>query len=603
MDARDPAPEQGLDELLPGLDDEWVLRARAELDDRRAAALAALAERAEKDGDHAAALRWTRRLCELRPPRRGRPPDPGGAAGAGRRTGVGGGDGARVLRAVARGGRRTALAGDPGGARAGARGCRGGGAVAGLRPGPGDRLADRAVARGGRRARAGRRAGRRGGDRQVHADRRAGPPGHCRRRARAPWRPASTSRARRRSPRGSTWPGDWPRACARSRPTASWPAELNRLSSGLGARLGHPQQPPAATAPELERLRVFEAVLRLVEWSCAERPTLLVLDDAHRADRASLRLAAYVGRRLATLPVLLVLVRREGVRRPELDGLLADLSGRGVAVSTLDVQPISDSEVGALARSLHALDGDDVEKVVAAAEGNPLLAVETIRALVAGSAGPPPNLRAAVGATVSRLPDPTVAVVELLAAAGRPLRPAELRRLDVPTGADLVSGSEGLLVRRDGLLGFRHELLRAAVYAGLGDPVGLHDRLADGVDPGEHVERAHHLAAAGRRTESAAALAAAAAQARSVGALDEAAELLQRAVAATPDDGALWLELEEVFAWAHRRRPTWSRPGQRRSAASCPTSCPRRGAAGGGSSAVSPAIPRSRCWPTGPPSA
>src|SRR5204862_5372051 len=96
---------------------------------------------------------------------------------------------------------------------------------------------------------------------------------------------------------------------------ATWPAELNRLSPGLGARLGHPQQPPPATAPELERLRVFEALLRLVEWSCTERPTLLAIDDAHRADRASLRLAAYVGRRLQSLPCLLVIVRREGVRR------------------------------------------------------------------------------------------------------------------------------------------------------------------------------------------------------------------------------------------------------------------------------------------------
>jgi len=36
-------------------------------------------------------------------------------------------------------------------------------------------------------------------------------------------------------------------------------------------------------APELERLRLFDAVLRLVEWA-ARRPVLLVAEDTHRAD-------------------------------------------------------------------------------------------------------------------------------------------------------------------------------------------------------------------------------------------------------------------------------------------------------------------------------
>ena len=153
---------------------------------------------------------------------------------------------------------------------------------------------------------------------------------------------------------------------------------------------------------------------------------------------------------------------------------------------------------------------------------------------------------------MSRLAESTTTLVELLAAAGRPLWPEELRRLGSPTDADAVTSSEGLLVRREGRLGFRHELLRAAVYAGLADPAALHDRLADGIDPVEHVERAHHLALAGRGRECAAELAVAATRARDVGALDEAVELLQRAVEVHPEDGRLWLELEESCALAHR---------------------------------------------------
>ena len=92
---------------------------------------------------------------------------------------------------------------------------------------------------------------------------------------------------------------------------AGWPVELNRLSPDLGAPLGHPDLPPAVTTPELERLRVFESVLRLVEWSCTDRPAMIAVDDAHRADRASLRLTAHVGRRLTHLPLLLVVTRRD----------------------------------------------------------------------------------------------------------------------------------------------------------------------------------------------------------------------------------------------------------------------------------------------------
>ena len=294
---------------------------------------------------------------------------------------------------------------------------------------------------------------------------------------------------------------------------ATWPAELNRLDPGLGGRLGHPEPPLPVTAPELERLRVYEALLGLVEWSCRERPTLLVIDDAHRSDRASLQLAAHLARRLPGLPAMLLLTCRDQARRPELDAVVADLSGRGVRVETRSVPPIEDAAVAALARSLD-LGPERVDQVVAAAEGNPLLAVETARAVVAGSPGPPPGLRASVTAALGRSAPEVRALANLLAAAGRPLWPEELQRLKVAVPAELVADSQGLLVRRDGRLGFRHELLRAAVYADLQDPAALHDRLADAIDPSGHVQRAHHLGLAGRVRESSVALAAAAAAAR-----------------------------------------------------------------------------------------
>jgi DNA-binding SARP family transcriptional activator/tetratricopeptide (TPR) repeat protein len=336
---------------------------------------------------------------------------------------------------------------------------------------------------------------------------------------------------------------------------ASWPAELSRLSQELGARLGRPEPPAAVAAPELERLRVFESVLRLVEWSSADRPVLIALDDAHRADRASLRLTAHIGRRIAALPLLLILTRRDRPSRPELDALLADLSGRAVGITELDIRPLGDRDMAALASSMLRLDDDAVGRVIAAAEGNPLLAVESTRALASGGTAPPPNLRTAVRAALGVLPPPGRALAGLLAVAGRPLTRSELDGLGVAglPDAEGAGTDSGLLVRTGGRLGFRHALLREAVYADLADPTSLHDRVAAALDPGDHVEMAHHLTLAGRAAEAGGHWAAAAAYARSVGALTEAADFLSRATECAPGDGQLWLELEEVWAWLGRR--------------------------------------------------
>jgi DNA-binding SARP family transcriptional activator/tetratricopeptide (TPR) repeat protein len=343
---------------------------------------------------------------------------------------------------------------------------------------------------------------------------------------------------------------------------AAWPGELNRLSDDLGARLGQPDPPVPVAAPELERLRVFEAILRLVEWASADRPLLIAVDDAHRADRASLRLTAHIARRVATLPILLVLTRRDRPARTELDALIADLASRQVPSEELHLGPISDADIAALATSVasglasRGLPEDSIRRVISAADGNPLFAVESARALAAGQTAPPPNLRTAVRVSVASLSEPGRTLVRLLAVAGRPLTRTELDNLapDVDSRSateEAVLGS-GLVVAASGGLGYRHALLREAVCAEIPDPAPLHDRLAEALDPGDHAGIARHLQGAGRLRAAAVQWAAAAAYARSVGAAVEAAELLDRALSCTPEDGSLWLELSQILAWLGR---------------------------------------------------
>ena len=370
-------------ELLPGCAEDWAEAARRQLRAELAEVLAARSAAAERDGDTAVAARWSRLRCELDPLNEAvhadlvrqlaAAGDRAGALIAGREViarlredlGVRPGPMLRAALAEARGG--------PGAAAFVA------GPVAG-RP-----LFGRAAEL--RTLMAAWTAARAGHGRVVLITGEAGI-GKTRLVAELARR-ADNAGARTAVGAGVDVGGEAPLAVwqelvaqlARTVPPpteqASWAAELGRLAPDVAARLGRDEPPPAVSSPELERLRVFDAVLRLVEWAAASRPVLLVAEDVHRADPASMQLCAHIGRRLAARPVLFVLTRRDKPERPAADALLADLAGRGVEVAELELGPLSAAELAAVARSVADLTEDAVDQVVRAADGNPLLAVES----------------------------------------------------------------------------------------------------------------------------------------------------------------------------------------------------------------------------------
>ena len=337
---------------------------------------------------------------------------------------------------------------------------------------------------------------------------------------------------------------------------AAWPVELGRLAPELAVALGVRTRAPTVAAPELERLRLFDAVLRLVEWA-ARRPVLLVAEDTHRADRASLALCAHIGRRLANLPVLFVLTRRDRPTRSDVDALLVDLAGRGLDVTEIELGPLQPGEVAEVARSIAALPHSLLDQVVALADGNPLLAVESARALAAGRTAPPSSLRALVRAALGALPDSARKLAEAVAVTGRPLSATEIGALAAEAEAERRVVDTGLVHREPGGLCYRHALLAEAVRADLPDPQGLHlavalavEAAAAGRKAGERAaEVARHLQTAGRDDLAAPRWKRAARHARSLGALPEAAAFWDEAARADPDDGGAWLELAETHAW------------------------------------------------------
>src|SRR6185437_2521103 len=129
---------------------------------------------------------------------------------------------------------------------------------------------------------------------------------------------------------------------------SGWRAALGAIRAGATGP-GLARTP--ATEPGLDRIRLFEAMVSLLVWAARQRPLALVLEDLHAADRSSLELAAYAGRRVARLPVLLVLTRRRLPPRPELDAVLGALRARGTLAAEFDLGPLPAAALDELVRS------------------------------------------------------------------------------------------------------------------------------------------------------------------------------------------------------------------------------------------------------------
>ncbi len=164
--------------------------------------------------------------------------------------------------------------------------------------------------------------------------------------------------------------------------------------------------------------------------------------------------------------------------------------------------------------------------------------------------------------------------IELLAAAGRDLDRREIASLPLrsPALAAAEALGSGLLRADGGAMGFRHALLRDAVYQEIPDPIRtrLHSELAQllrkrGQQPDSHpqhprgarrgpraAEIARHLILAGQDDQAVSHLVLAAQDARGVAAMAEAAAFLTEAVAIEPHDPDLQVELAEVEAFRGR---------------------------------------------------
>jgi tetratricopeptide (TPR) repeat protein len=166
------------------------------------------------------------------------------------------------------------------------------------------------------------------------------------------------------------------------------------------------------------------------------------------------------------------------------------------------------------------------------------------------------GLTGAVRLAVTRLSVPARMFVEFAATAGRDLSRAEVATLPLPNPVRAAAEAlgSGLLRIDDGRTGFRHALLRDAVYQAIPDParVRLHGELAQllrkrgPANRSRAAEVARHLLLAGQDEQAVSQLAIAARDARRIAATTEAAGFLTEALRIVPGDPDLGIELAEI---------------------------------------------------------
>ena len=206
--------------------------------------------------------------------------------------------------------------------------------------------------------------------------------------------------------------------------------------------------------------RLFVAAAELCRLASAGHGLLLVVDDLHEADEASLRLLHYLSRCAVSEPMLLALAHRLPVRAP-VQQMAESLVARGTG-DRIEIAPLSESATRRLlADRFPDLPERVVDQVWAVSAGVPFAALELARAKGSSTAAALPSLPAAVLRTFERvaLLGSTFTTDELLAVSG--VEEDEAYR-------HLEAGLTGLVVEPgDPGFRFRHAMVREALVKGM----------------------------------------------------------------------------------------------------------------------------------------
>jgi adenylate cyclase len=339
--------------------------------------------------------------------------------------------------------------------------------------------------------------------------------------------------------------------------------EADAIAPALSYILGVEDAKPRDVEPEQLQRQIVLAARSLVERRVQHEPLMIVVDDLHWADSASIDLLRNVVDHLADRPLMALLSHRPEARPPQL---------LRAAQSVIRVHPLSRDDTRALVSGLFGVEGDDQlgqlqDFVATRASGNPLFVEEIVRSLVgkgvvvrAGerwtsttayeAADVPPTLQGLLLSRVDRLPAATRRLLQEAAVLGAEFDESLLRDVatDVATSRVTLDGLvEDDLIRsvgpgRDGArYRFTHALVHEVVYQNLllTRRTELHEKAGRALEraAGPYAERlsdlaalGHHWSLSGDKPRGARYLLAAGDWARAVYANDDAIRHYERAL-------------------------------------------------------------------------
>jgi predicted ATPase len=208
---------------------------------------------------------------------------------------------------------------------------------------------------------------------------------------------------------------------------------------------------------------VRDTVTALVRQASARAPILLVVEDVHWADQATLdHLASLAGAAAGCRAILVMTSRVEG---DPLDHAWRTGTG-GSPLVTIDLGPLRAPEATALAEAYLEANSDFARRCIERAAGNPLFLEQLLRhAEDAAEAAVPGSVQSLVQARLDHLATPDKLAIQAASVFGQRFGLEALRGILDDPGYDCAAVVEALLVRpaSDGFL-FAHALIRDAVY-------------------------------------------------------------------------------------------------------------------------------------------
>lgn len=253
---------------------------------------------------------------------------------------------------------------------------------------------------------------------------------------------------------------------------------------------------------KLRQQRLFDLVLDIFGWGAAQEPLLLIVEDLHWADGASLALLNYVARNIGDKPIVICLAYRPIEAKHEFASKEYH--------SQLNLKELSREESLELVKTMLDIEGmpEELEQLILKkSQGNPFFVEEVVKSLIEQKAvteqdgrwqisgsdvshiNIPDTVQGVIMSRIDRLPPETREVLQISSVIGREfdhglLRDIFPKKVDTDFHLNSLRSLDLVLSEKEGSYYFKHIMTQEVAYDSL--PFSrrreLHNNIADRIE-------------------------------------------------------------------------------------------------------------------------